>query len=337
MAIEKHLMDTLPEETAILYLWQNDHTIVVGRNQNPWYECRVNEFLEAGGTIARRLSGGGTVYHDMGNLNFTFILPKTEFDVPRQLSVIRMAVGSFGLDARFSGRNDLLIGDRKFSGNAFYKAGHSAYHHGTLLVECDMGVMGEYLIPNSQKLQYHGVQSVPSRVVNLRSLEPDLTVDALERELFRAFTLVYKQRPAVLDERMLDQPTLSILTKQFAEPNWIYPKSLPYTFTVEERFPWGGVTVKLLVENGVIRNAKLFTDAMEAGLFSVLEQGLTNCPYLISAINERMKQKLELLRDQQLLQMAGDVCVLICGRIRSLDRSAQQEGTGEASPEPMNP
>lgn len=146
---------------------------------------------------------------------------------------------AFGLDARFSGRNDLLIGDRKFSGNAFYKAGHSAYHYGTLLVECDMGVMGEYLIPNAQKLQYHGVQSVPSRVVNLRSLAPNLAVDALEQELFRAFTLIYKQRPAVLDERMLDQPTLSILTKQFTDPEWIYPKSLPYTFTVEGRFPLG--------------------------------------------------------------------------------------------------
>ena len=332
LAIEKHLMDTLPEETAILYLWQNSHTIVVGRNQNPWYECRVNEFLESGGRIVRRLSGGGAVYHDMGNLNFTFILPKTEFDVTRQLGVIRMAVGEFGLTAYHSGRNDLLIDERKFSGNAFYKAGHSAYHHGTLLVNCDMNVMAGYLTASRSKLQAHGVQSVASRVVNLSSLNPELTVDTLERELFRAFTTVYRQRPAVLDEMMLDQPTLEAVAAQFADPEWIYPQALPYTFTVDERFPWGGVTVKLLVDNGVIKNAKLFTDAMEAGLFNVLEQALTGCPYLISAINDRMRQKLEMLRDQQLLQMASDVCVLICGRIRALDRSAQQEAGGEALP-----
>ena len=329
LAIEKHLMDTLPEDTAILYLWQNSHTIVVGRNQNPWYECRVNEFLESGGKIARRLSGGGAVYHDMGNLNFTFILPKTDFDVPHQLNVIRMAISAFALEAYHSGRNDLLIGERKFSGNAFYKAGHSAYHHGTLLVDCDMNTMAGFLTASKSKMQTHGVQSVASRVVNLHSLSQDITVESLQRELYRAFTALYKQKPATLDEMMLDQPTLDVLAAQFADPEWIYPKALPYTFTVEERFPWGGVTVKLLVENGIISNAKLFTDAMEAGLFTVLEQALTGCPYLISAINGRLKQKLELLRDQQLLQMAGDVCVLICGRIRALDRSAQQEaGTG---------
>lgn len=327
LAIEKHLMDTLPEETAILYLWQNSHTIVVGRNQNPWYECRVNEFLESGGRIARRLSGGGAVYHDMGNLNFTFILPKTDFDVPRQLTVIRMAIAAYGLDAVHSGRNDLLVNERKFSGNAFYKAGHSAYHHGTLLVDCDMGVMANYLTVNKEKLRSHGVQSVPSRVVNLKSLAEDLTVGDLQGELVRAFSAVYKARPAVLDERMLDRRTLDALTQQFADPEWIYPAALPYTFTVAERFPWGGVTVKLLVENGVIRGAKLFTDAMEAGLFQLLEQALTGSPYLISAINGRIRQKLELLQDHQLLQMAGDVSVLICGRIRELDRTAPQDDT----------
>ncbi|HNW85946.1 MAG TPA: lipoate--protein ligase [Candidatus Limiplasma sp.] len=332
LAIEKHLMDTLPEETAILYLWQNSHTIVVGRNQNPWYECRVDEFLESGGKIARRLSGGGAVYHDMGNLNFTFILPKTDFDVPKQLTVIRRAVAAFDLEAFPSGRNDLLIGDRKFSGNAFYKAGHSAYHHGTLLVDCDMALLGSYLIPSEKKMQYHGVQSVQSRVVNLRSLTPEITIDSLEGELFQAFADVYQQKPAVLDERMLDQRTLHGLTEQFSDPEWIYPQALPYTFTVTERFPWGGVTVKLLVENGVIRNARLFTDAMEAGLFTLLEQALTGCPYLISAINGRLRQKLELLRDHQLLQMAGDVGVLICGRIRELDRNAQQEAGAAANP-----
>ena len=335
LAIEKHIMDTLPEETAVLYLWQNAHTIVVGRNQNPWYECKVDEFLQSGGRIARRLSGGGTVYHDLGNLNFTFVMPKTEFDVPRQLSVIRMAVAAFRLEAFRSGRNDLLIGDRKFSGNAFYKAGHSAYHHGTLLVDCNMVTMGEYLIPNEKKLRYHGVQSVPARVVNLKNLVPDMTIDLLERELFNAFTAVYRCQPAVLDERMLDQPTLNILTAQFADPEWIYPRELHYTFSVSERFPWGGVTVKLLVEDGVIRNARLFTDAMEAGLFTMLEQTLTGCPYLISAINGRLKQKLELMRDQQLLQMTNDVSVLICGRIRELDRTAQHDAaadTGRHSP-----
>ncbi len=325
LAIEKHLMDTLPDETAILYLWQNEHTIVVGRNQDPQYECRVSDFLSSGGRIAKRLSGGGAVYHDLGNLNFTFVMPKTAFDVQRQLSVIRYALSSFQLNACHSGRNDLLVDGRKFSGNAFYKSGHSAYHHGTLLVNSNMEVMSQYLTANRSKLQAHGVKSVASRVVNLQSLAPELTVPALEQELYNAFSAVYRSEPVVLDERMLDQPTLSMLTAQFSENQWIFPKSLPYTFDVSERFPWGGVTVKLLVEEGVIRAARLLTDAMEADLFSMLEQTLTNCPYLISAINGRLKQRMELLRGQQLMQMTNDISVLICGRIRELDRTTRHE------------
>jgi lipoate---protein ligase len=288
--------------------------------------------LASGGKIARRLSGGGTVYHDLGNLNFTFILPKSDFDVPYQLSVIRLALSAYQLAVYQSGRNDLLIDGRKFSGNAFYKAGSSAYHHGTLLLDCSMDEMSKYLTVEQSKLQTHGVQSVAARVVNLKSLAPDLAVENLERNLYRAMAAAYHNEPAVLDEMMLDQPTLTLLTRQFADEEWIFPKEADYTFSVAERFPWGGITVKLSVEDGVIKAARLFTDAMEAGLFTMLEQTLTGCPYLISAINGRIRQKLEWMRDPLLLQMTNDVSVLICGRIRELDRTTPHDvATGAQS------
>ncbi|NLO84482.1 MAG: lipoate--protein ligase [Clostridiales bacterium] len=327
LAIEKHLMDTLPEDTAILYLWQNQHTIVIGRNQNPWSELKVDEFLENGGTIARRLSGGGAVYHDVGNLNFTFILPKTEFDISRQLNVIGMAVGAFGVQVEISGRNDLHASGRKFSGNAFYKAGSAAYHHGTLMVNCNMNVMQHYLTVDPKKLEQRGVKSVPSRVVNLKDLCADITIETLQQSLCLAFEHVYRAKPAWLDERMMDVYSLQNLTDQFAGTEWIYPESIPYSFSVDERFPWGGVSVKILSEGGIIRSAKIFTDAMEAVLFHQLEKALVGSPFLISAIAARFDQKLKLLSDPRLLQVAGDVCTLICGRIRSMDRG----GGGGAS------
>lgn len=321
LAVEKHLMDTLPEDTAILYLWQNQHTIVIGRNQNPWYECKVEEFLRSGGSIARRLSGGGAVYHDLGNLNFTFIVPKSEFNVLKQLSVVSMAVGAFGIRAELSGRNDLQANGRKFSGNAFYKAGRSAYHHGTILFDCNMDCMTHYLTVEEKKLQNRGVKSVSSRVVNLKSLCEELSLADLQNALYHAFARVYRSEPVLLDEYMFDGPTLGRLTKEFASNDWVYPTALPYTFTVTERFPWGGVTVKLLQEGGIIRKAKVFTDAMEASLFTRIEQALTGSPYLISAIGSRFEQKLELLTDPALLQMADDVCALICRRMRAMDRA----------------
>ena len=325
LAIEKQLLDTLPEETAILYLWQNAHTIVCGRNQNPWYECKVKEFMGDGGKIAKRLSGGGTVYHDMGNLNFTFLLPKIDFNIPKQLSVIQAAVSAYGLQAVQSGRNDLQIGDRKFSGNAFYTSGQNAYHHGTLLVDADMSVMAKYLIADQKKLQNRGVKSVPSRVINLKALAPGVTINNLEASLFKAFTKIFGYRPAILDEKMMDQPTITKLTELYRSAAWIFPKEIPYTFSVEERFPWGGINVHLLVEDGMIRDAKFFTDAMEAGLFSVLEQSLIGSPSLVSSITGRLKQKMDMIKDESLKQMVSDVGTLICSHIRSGDRSAYQK------------
>ena len=323
LAIEKHLMDTLPEETAILYLWQNDHTIVIGRNQNPWYELKVDEFLQSGGRLARRQSGGGAVYHDLGNINFTILLPKSDFDIPMQLNVIGLAVGALGIQTQFSGRNDLLANGRKFSGNAFFKAGSAAYHHGTLLLRSDLDKLAQYLTVDTAKLQSKGVKSVHSRVINLSEINPDITLQDLQGALYAAFARVYGSEPAMLDERIMDTPTIERLSAFFQSPEWLYPEKLPYGFTVSERFPWGGVTVMLLPEGGVIRAAKIFTDAMEAALFNRLEQALTGCPFLISAITARFEQCQSMLTDARLLQVLGDLCTLICGRIRSMDRGGE--------------
>ena len=319
LAIEKHLMDTLPDETAILFLWQNRHTIVIGRNQNPWAELKVEDFLRSGGRLARRLSGGGAVYHDLGNLNFTFIVPKTAFDIPRQLNVVAMAVAAFGVQVAASGRNDLTAAGRKFSGNAFYKAGSTAYHHGTLLVKSDTEQLSKYLTVDEQKLETKGVKSVPARVVNLSELA-EINVDTLTDAMCRAFAHVYGAAPAWLDERMLDGASIARLTDWFSADTWLYPEDVPYTFSVSERFPWGGVTVKLLVEGGVIRRARVFTDAMEAALFTRMEQMLAGTPFLIGAIMSRFDQRQTLLTDPRLLQLSGDVCALVCRRIRAMDR-----------------
>ena len=123
LAIEKYLTFHVPENECILYLWQNRRTVVIGRNQNPWKECNIEKLIEDGGYLVRRLSVGGAVYHDLGNLNFTFCVRKKDYDVSRQLEVILRAVRSLGIQAEKTGRNDLTAEGRKFSGNAFYESG----------------------------------------------------------------------------------------------------------------------------------------------------------------------------------------------------------------------
>lgn len=124
----------MDHETLILYLWQNENTIVIGHNQNPWTECNMDSLRHDNVKLARRLSGGGAVYHDMGNLNFTFLTSEENYDLSRQMQVIKTACDFADIDTELSGRNDILADSRKFSGNAFYHSKEAAYHHGTLLI-----------------------------------------------------------------------------------------------------------------------------------------------------------------------------------------------------------
>jgi len=324
LAIEKHLMDTLPEETAILLLWQNRQTVMLGKMQNPWHVCPVDTLTLSGGLVARRLSGGGAMYQDEGCLNFSFILPKGMFDIPRQLAMIGMAVGAMGIQAQAAGRFDLAAPGGVFCRNAFYKSGAAAMHHGTILVSAQLGGMKQILQVEDGKLP-PGMRPEETAYVNLSDLNDQITIESMQEALYWSFGRCFGAQPAMLDECMMDAASIERLTAQFCSREWVFPSAPPYTFSVAERFPWGSAAVQLMAEGGIIRAARVYTDAMEAGLFETIEQIMLGSPYLISAISGRFEQKLAWLRDARLAQMAGDVCTLICGGIRAMDRSGQSQ------------
>lgn len=289
LAVEQHLLETVKPGQCILYLWQNENTVVIGRNQNPWNECRTTLLAQEGGHLARRLSGGGAVFHDLGNLNFTFLMPQEDFDIHRQLSVILRALDSLNIHAERSGRNDILAQDRKFSGNAYYKNGRQAYHHGTLLVDADMEKLSRYLNPSRAKLASKGVSSVRSRVVNLSELNPQITVERLSAALVDSFSQVYGLPAQTIPQNGLDTAALDVLAQRNRSWEWNYGQKLPFTGQWEARFPWGSIQIQLQVESGVIRQAKVYSDAMDWRIGPELEHLLPGCRLHPKALRTRLE------------------------------------------------
>jgi lipoate-protein ligase A len=279
LALEEYLLHNVAEDECILYLWQNEKTVVIGRNQNPWKECKVKELNEDGGRLVRRLSGGGAVYHDLGNLNFTFVLTKENYNVDRQLDVIIRAVNGLGIEAERSGRNDITVCGRKFSGNAFYSEGIKCYHHGTILVDADMSNLSKYLNVSKTKLVSKGVDSVRTRVANLKEYRPDLTIDMLKEELLKAFGETYGHVPVRIMEEDLPQDALKAGEKKFSSWEWIYGRKIEFSDNLERRFDWGDIELQLVVEGGIIRDCRAYSDSLDIDIFGLLPKYLSGCRF----------------------------------------------------------
>ena len=308
LALESYLTDTVGEDCCILYLWQNKHTVVIGRNQNAWKECRTTALARDGGTLARRLSGGGAVYHDMGNLNFTFSMRTQDYDLQKQQRVLVEACRSLGIPAEISGRNDILTNGCKFSGNSFYSHAGRSFHNGTLLVSVDMANLGKYLTPSKTKLESKGVASVRARVVNLTELKPDLTVDGMAQAMVRAFETVYGGQAERLCAADFDLAGIERRAQRFRSYDWVYGKSVPFSFSCARRFPWGEATVELAVEKGLVADAAVWSDAMDAAFAAPLAEALRGCRFAVDALCARV-QTVDACRGY-----ADDLCALLRGQ-----------------------
>ncbi|HWQ58414.1 MAG TPA: lipoate--protein ligase, partial [Clostridia bacterium] len=273
LAAEEIMFDD-PGEGMTLYLWQNANTVVIGRNQNAWRECRAQLLEEEGGRLARRTTGGGAVYHDLGNLNFTFACGRGLYDLARQTSVILEAVRALGVDAGFSGRNDLITADgAKFSGNAFRFSKTSALQHGTLLVAVEMERLARYLAPSPEKLRAKGVESVRARVKNLSEYGAHIKIDSVRDAVVRAFEAEYGPYEARA-VRGLDEKKLASLTARNASWAWRMGATPQFDVCIETRFAWGSLEVQLCVEGGAVAHASVYSDAMDEAFVRLIAPAL---------------------------------------------------------------
>ncbi|MBQ6487798.1 MAG: lipoate--protein ligase [Solobacterium sp.] len=294
LALEELLMKEIRPHEVILYLWQNDRTVVIGRNQNAWQECNTGKILDEGGHVARRKSGGGAVYHDLGNQNYTLLFRKEDMDEALLNEVLLSTVQKLGLNAEFTGRNDLTVNGRKFSGCASYDNGYIAYRHGCILIGTDMEKMREYLTPSKLKLAAKGVASVESRVVNLS--ECGHVTPALWRgAMMSSFREVFSLNPCeVFDDAHMpvNREQLAKLTEAYADETWIFGKLRAFDQTLSLKTEYGLFTLRLSLEEGLIRDAEVFTDAMDTETAPVLAEKLKGLPYRKEEIDRAVQDAL---------------------------------------------
>lgn len=275
LAQDEFFLTHLPPDTHLLYCYINDNAVIIGRNQNAFAECDLAAMNADSVQLVRRITGGGAVYHDCGNLNFSFLSPADCYDTDVQDEIILSALRSLGIDAEKNGRNDFSVNGRKFSGNAFGGKGQNKVRHGTLLIDSDLTRLSHYLTVSAKKLRAKGVSSVRSRVCNLREFAPDLTAYRGAEAILRAFESHYGLTAETLTLSNEDKAEIAALRDRRASFDWVMGEAPAFDYSFEERFSFGMANLCLSVADGVITRADLYTDALDTTLPDTLRTALT--------------------------------------------------------------
>jgi lipoate---protein ligase len=247
LAAEEWLLDHAPQ-LPILFLCVNSPCVVIGKNQNPWRECRLSLMEAAGVPLARRISGGGTVYHDEGNLNVGVIVPRTQYQEGKQYELVLRTLAGLGITASKHRQNSLAVEGKKFSGNAFCFRRQNVLHHLTLLVNADLARLSRYLGPELEGIETKAVASIPDRVMNLADAAAGLTVETLLSALAETFKEMYEGDRAVESGGGACVPEKEILqvAEKISSDLWTYCHTPRFSVTLNGQ--------PLTVEKGRIVN-----------------------------------------------------------------------------------
>jgi lipoate---protein ligase len=285
LALEEYVFRSKPADEDVLLFYVNDRAIIIGRNQNTVEEIDGDVVAARGIAVVRRVSGGGAVYHDTGNLNFSFMTPDVKGRFNRYDQFTRPVIDALhdlGVSAELGGRNDILVDGRKISGNAQFAAPARMLSHGTLLLDADLDAVTAALRPKPGKVESKGVKSIRSRVANISEfLREPVDVNEL-RELIieRIFGTRDRARIPQISLSGADWTAVQALVAgKYGTWAWNYGENPPSNVQRARRFPAGELDVRLDVREGRVAGARIFGDFMGREDVGLLEARLVGLPY----------------------------------------------------------
>lgn len=290
LATDRFFLEHLGKDDILLYLYINENAVIIGKNQNALRECNLSALEKDSVQLVRRHTGGGAVYHDKGNLNFSFVMGEQSYDLSRQMGVIQRVASALGLNAELSGRNDILIDGKKFSGNAFAASKGMKAHHGTILVNADLSRLERYLNVSPKKLNAKGVTSVRSRVCNLSELSSSATVSMVSELLKQEFAREYGEYGiyTFTEEQKADLDRLYALQRSW---DWRFGKAPVFDYQTEDRFSFGEMQFLFCVKQGHVESVRVYSDALDTDLAQTVQACLTGAKFDPNDLAEKLVSK----------------------------------------------
>lgn len=289
LALEQYVFDKLNQFDDIFLLWINEPSIIVGKNQNTIQEINLDYIRENNINVVRRLSGGGAVYHDYGNLNYTIISKskeKSAFNFEAFSQPVIEVLAKLGIKAEFTGRNDLTIGGRKFCGNAQYMKKGKVLHHGAMLFDTDLNVLSKALKVSKDKIESKGVKSVRSRVTNIKDhLKEEISIEEFKQLLLEH---MIETNEDLQEYKLTDEDYLNIdklMEDRYSTWEWNFGSSPKFNIEKSKRFKTGKVETKIHVEDGIIKEIKFFGDFFGGGEMRDVEEKFIEIKYKEDEIN----------------------------------------------------
>lgn len=307
LAFEEYCFKHLAREEDYVILWINGPAIIIGKNQNTLEEVNLAYVKEKGISVVRRITGGGAVYHDLGNLNFSFILNsdgRKVIDFKRYNIPILKALEKLGIKAELTGRNDITIEGMKFSGIAQSIWKDRVLNHGTLLLDTRLDVLSKALNVRQDKIESKGIKSVKSRVTNIKDhLEEDISIEEFKNILLE---YIFESQGILPEKLELSKENLLEIDKLYREKystwEWNFGKSPDFNYKNYKRYPFGAIDIRLQIEEGLIKNCKIYGDFFGSKNIEELEERLIGLRY-------EKEDFLAFIEEKKLKEYFGDISI----------------------------